>query len=88
MDHGQQMVVWIVAIVMIASIFKARYRGPYRRRGGHDLDDGQAVGFEVHPAGVRDDLLRVDVKHLRYAPLKGAERLLAIHPVVNRRYGK
>ena len=28
MDHGEMMVVWIVAIVMIASIIKARIRGP------------------------------------------------------------
>ena len=33
MNHGEMMVVWIVAIVMIASIFKARYGyGRYRRR--------------------------------------------------------
>jgi uncharacterized protein YlxW (UPF0749 family) len=36
MNHGEQMVVWIVAIVMIASIFKARfgYYGRHRRRDG------------------------------------------------------
>ena len=34
MNHGEVMVVWIVAIVMIASIFRARYGyGRYRRRG-------------------------------------------------------
>lgn len=33
MNHGEVMVVWIVAIVMIASIFKARMRGSYRYRG-------------------------------------------------------
>jgi hypothetical protein len=30
MNHGEIMVVWIVAIVMLASIFKARIRGPRR----------------------------------------------------------
>ena len=33
MNHGEVMVVWIVAIVMIASIFKAKYGyGRHRRR--------------------------------------------------------
>jgi hypothetical protein len=33
MNHGEVMVVWIVAIVMIAGIFKAKYGyGRYRRR--------------------------------------------------------
>jgi uncharacterized protein YlxW (UPF0749 family) len=32
MNHGEVMVVWIVAIVMIASIFRAKYGyGRYRR---------------------------------------------------------
>ena len=36
MNHGEVMVVWIVAIVMIASIFRAKYGyGRYRRRD-HD----------------------------------------------------
>ena len=34
MNHGEVMVVWIVAIVMLASIFKAKYGyGRFRRRG-------------------------------------------------------
>jgi len=39
MNHGEQMVVWIVAIVMIASIFKARfgYYGRRRRLDGEPL---------------------------------------------------
>ena len=39
MNHGEQMVVWIVAIVMIASIFKARfgYYGRRRHRDGEPL---------------------------------------------------
>ena len=33
MNHGEVMVVWIVAIVMIASIFRAKYGyGRFRRR--------------------------------------------------------
>ena len=39
MNHGEQMVVWIVAIVMIASIFRARfgYYSRHRRRDGEPL---------------------------------------------------
>ena len=39
MNHGEQMVVWIVAIVMIASIFRARfgYHSRHRRRDGEPL---------------------------------------------------
>jgi hypothetical protein len=38
MNHGEVMVVWIVAIVMIASIFRAKYGyGRYRRRGNEAM---------------------------------------------------
>jgi uncharacterized protein YlxW (UPF0749 family) len=38
MNHGEVMVVWIVAIVMIASIFRAKYGyGRYRRRGNETI---------------------------------------------------
>jgi hypothetical protein len=36
MNHGEVMVVLIVAIVMIASIFRARYGYGRRHRGGND----------------------------------------------------
>lgn len=42
MNHGETMVVMIVAIVMCASIIKARIRGPYRYRGSHAPVDNQA----------------------------------------------
>ena len=29
MNHGEMMVVWIVAIVMFASVFKAKVRPPW-----------------------------------------------------------
>jgi len=58
MNHGEQMVVWIVAIVMIASIFKARlgYYGRHRRR------DGEAVQAADNRENFR---LREEVKELK-----------------------
>lgn len=41
MDGGQLTAIIIVAIVMFASVFRARIRGPYRR-GMSSNDDGQA----------------------------------------------
>jgi len=41
MDGGQLTAIIIVAIVMVASIMRARIRGPYRRGIGH-ADDSQA----------------------------------------------
>ena len=41
MDGGQLTAIIIVAIVMFASIFRARIRGPYRRNMACD-DGGQA----------------------------------------------
>ncbi|MFL6727757.1 MAG: hypothetical protein ACJ8FS_14765 [Sphingomicrobium sp.] len=38
MNHGEVMVVWIVAIVMFASIIRARFGyGRYRRRAGGEI---------------------------------------------------
>ncbi len=42
MDGGQLTAIIIVAIVMVASIFRARVRGQYRRSGLACGDDGQA----------------------------------------------
>ena len=57
MNHGEMMVVWIVAIVMIASIFKARIRGSYRRGSSISGDDRQAK--------VENDRLRDEVSQLK-----------------------
>jgi len=57
MNHGEVMVVWIVAIVMIASIFKARVRGSYRRGGDNYVDDRQTR--------VENDRLRDEVSQLK-----------------------
>jgi hypothetical protein len=57
MDHGEQMVVWIVAIVMIASIFKARLRGSYRYRGMDGPTDSRAQ--------VENQRLREEVTELK-----------------------
>jgi uncharacterized protein YlxW (UPF0749 family) len=56
MNHGEVMVVWIVAIVMIASIFKARARGLYRR--GIDYRDDRQTRVE-------NDRLRDEVSQLK-----------------------
>ncbi len=56
MNHGEMMVVWIVAIVMIASIFKARIRGSYRR--GIDYRNGRNTQVE-------NDRLRDEVSQLK-----------------------
>jgi hypothetical protein len=42
MDGGQITAIVIVAIVMVASILRARIRGPYRRGNLAYGDDGQA----------------------------------------------
>jgi hypothetical protein len=42
MDGGQLTAIIIVAIVMVASIFRARIRGPYRSRARCGDDDSQA----------------------------------------------
>lgn len=57
MDHGEQMVVWIVAIVMIASIFKARLRGSFRYRGMDSPTDSRAQ--------VENQRLREEVTELK-----------------------
>jgi hypothetical protein len=53
MDGGQLMVVMIVAIVMVASIIKARVRGLYRDRGVHGPVDNQA---QVENHRLRDEV--------------------------------
>ena len=57
MNHGEVMVVWIVAIVMIAGIIKSRFGyGRYGRR----RDRG--IGAEEHAENLR---LREEVKDLK-----------------------
>ena len=56
MNHGEMMVVWIVAIVMFASIFKAKYGyGRYGRRN-------RGIPVEEHAENLR---LRDEVKELK-----------------------
>ena len=52
MDGGQLTAVIIVAIVMVASIIRARIRGPFRR-GVTCSDDGQA---QVENQRLRDEV--------------------------------
>jgi len=47
MNHGEITAVLIVAIVMIASIIKARVRGPLRRRGLADDDQTRAENHRL-----------------------------------------
>jgi hypothetical protein len=57
MNHGEVMVVWIVAIVMIASIFRAKYGyGRYRRSGN------EAIPPQDQTENLR---LREEVKELK-----------------------
>jgi uncharacterized protein YlxW (UPF0749 family) len=56
MDGGQITAVIIVAMIMIASIFRARIRGPYRR--------GMACGDEGE-AQLENQHLRDDVSQLK-----------------------
>jgi hypothetical protein len=66
MNHGEVMVVWIVAIVMIASIFKAKYGyGRHRRRGN------EAISSQDQTENLR---LRDEVKELKER-LKVLERI-------------
>jgi uncharacterized protein YlxW (UPF0749 family) len=68
MNHGEVMVVWIVAIVMIASIFKARFGyGRSGRRGRRD----NAIPDQEHAENLR---LREEVKELKER-LKVLERI-------------
>lgn len=57
MDGGQFTAIVIVAIVMIASVFRARMRGPYRRHDNFVGNDGQAR--------VENDRLRDEVAQLK-----------------------
>jgi len=53
MDGGQMMVIMIVAIVMFASIIKARIRGPYHRRDRFVVNDSQA---QVENSRLREEV--------------------------------
>ena len=53
MDGGQITAVIIVAIIMVASILRARMRGPYRRGLACGADDGQS---QVENQRLRDEV--------------------------------
>ena len=53
MNGGQITAIIIVAIVMIASIFRAQMRGPYRHRDNFVGDNGQA---QVENQRLRDEV--------------------------------
>jgi uncharacterized protein YlxW (UPF0749 family) len=70
MEGGQIMVVTIVAIVMVASIIRARYG--YGRFGRHNRDDRQGLmSSQEHAENLR---LRDEVKELKER-LKVLERI-------------
>jgi len=56
MDGGQITAVIIVAMIMLASIFRGRVRGPYRRGIGCADDGGQA---QVENQRLRDEVLQL-----------------------------
>ena len=53
MSHGEVTAIIIVAIVMFASIIRARIRGPYRYRGVHGPVDSQA---QIENQRLRDEV--------------------------------
>jgi uncharacterized protein YlxW (UPF0749 family) len=55
MDGGQLTAVLIVAMIMIASIVRAKVRGPYRHRGVYADDQGQ-VQAQAENARLRDEV--------------------------------
>jgi hypothetical protein len=57
MNHGEVMVVWIVAIVMVASIFRAKYGYGRYRRGRNEAIAPQDNGETLR--------LRDEVKELK-----------------------
>jgi len=59
MDGGQLMVVMIVAIVMVASIIRARIRGPYRHRLGQCDDSQNGQQAQVENQRLRDEVLQL-----------------------------
>jgi hypothetical protein len=65
MNGGQLTAIIIVAIVMVASLFRARMRGPYRR--------GMACGDDGH-AQLENERLRDEVAQLKER-LKVLERI-------------
>ena len=66
MNHGEVMVVWIVAIVMIASIFRAKYGYGRHRRARNEA---------IPPQDQTENLrLREEVKELKER-LKVLERI-------------
>jgi hypothetical protein len=69
MDGGQIMVVAIVAIVMVASIIRAKYG--YGRFGRHGRGDGGGITSQEHAENLR---LRDEVKELKER-LKVLERI-------------
>jgi len=56
MDGGQLMVVMIVAIVMVASIIRARVRGPFRHRSMMCVDDPGQQQTQADNARLRDEV--------------------------------
>jgi hypothetical protein len=58
MDGGQLTAIIIVAIVMVASIMRARIRGPYRHRLGQ-CDDSQVGQAQVENQRLRDEVLQL-----------------------------
>ena len=69
MEGGQIMVVAIVAIVMVASIIRAKYG--YGRSGRHDRGSGGGIVAQEHAENLR---LRDEVKGLKER-LKVLERI-------------
>ena len=56
MDGGQLTAVLIVAMIMIASIVRAKVRGPYRHRGMMCADDHGHTQVQAENARLHDEV--------------------------------
>ena len=56
MDGGQITAVLIVAMIMIASIVRAKVRGPYRHRNMMCADDPGQMQVQAENARLRDEV--------------------------------
>ena len=56
MDGGQITAVLIVAMIMIASIVRAKVRGPYRHRNMMCADDSGQMQVQAENARLRDEV--------------------------------
>ena len=93
MNHGEVMVVWIVAIVMFAGIIKAKYGyGRYGRRGHRDqgipVDTVEKMRAALKAAGKTSEIVVYpDAPHGFHADYRPSYRKEAAEDAWNRMVG-